>query len=82
MPTIAIVDGIRVVIFPNDHEPPHFHAFLTEHRIRIDIMRAQVIGWRGPRAMEAKILSWTVEHQKQLLAAWEAIRSGEPPERI
>ncbi len=25
MPTIAIVDGILIVLYFNDHAPPHFH---------------------------------------------------------
>ncbi len=26
MPTIAIVDGVKIQMFYNDHIPPHFHA--------------------------------------------------------
>ncbi len=26
MPTILRIDGLRVVIYPNDHRPPHVHV--------------------------------------------------------
>lgn len=26
MPTVARIDGLRVVIWPNDHRPAHVHA--------------------------------------------------------
>lgn len=26
MPTILLVDGLRVVIYPNDHRPEHVHV--------------------------------------------------------
>jgi len=28
MPTIAIVDGVKIQMFYDDHAPPHFHAVL------------------------------------------------------
>ncbi len=27
MPTVLRVDGYRVMMFPNDHPPPHVHVF-------------------------------------------------------
>ena len=27
MPTVLLVDGLRVMIFTDDHEPPHVHVF-------------------------------------------------------
>lgn len=29
MPTILRLDGVRVVIYPNDHSPPHVHVIGT-----------------------------------------------------
>lgn len=26
VPTVMIIDGLRVVIYPNDHEPAHVHV--------------------------------------------------------
>jgi len=37
MPTIAIVDGVRLIMYWNDHAPPHFHALFAEHRAVVEI---------------------------------------------
>ncbi len=38
MPTVAIVDGVKIVFYTNEHPPPHFHAKVAEHHavFRID----------------------------------------------
>lgn len=47
MPTIAIVDGVRIMIFPLDHEPPHVHAFGTDFRLKLAIADAAVLEAHG-----------------------------------
>ncbi len=82
MPTVAIVDGIRVVIFLNDHAPPHFHAFLGEHTLRVEIGSGAVLGGSGPAAMRRKLVDWAKEHAPALQAAWNEARNGRSPQRI
>ena len=38
MPTVAIVDGVKIQFYPDEHVPPHFHAVFAEFvaQIRID----------------------------------------------
>lgn len=26
MPTVDVIDGLRVVVYPNDHRPAHVHV--------------------------------------------------------
>jgi len=35
MPTIAVVDGILIILYFNDHAPPHFHAQGSDFHARI-----------------------------------------------
>jgi hypothetical protein len=37
MPTIAIVDGVKIMMYANDHPPAHFHALFAEDRAVIDV---------------------------------------------
>jgi hypothetical protein len=30
MPTVMTINGMRVVIYPNDHRPPHVHVIAAE----------------------------------------------------
>jgi hypothetical protein len=32
MPTIAIVDGVKIQMFYDDHTPPHFHAIISGNK--------------------------------------------------
>ncbi|MDQ6437078.1 DUF4160 domain-containing protein [Mesorhizobium sp. LHD-90] len=82
MPTVAVVDGIRIVIFSNDHDPPHFHAYLAEHTLRVEIASGMVMGRKGPAAMESKLSAWTAAHRWELMEAWTAVRQGRAPRRI
>jgi hypothetical protein len=38
MPTISLFYGIKIEMYFNDHEPPHFHAYYAEDEavVRID----------------------------------------------
>lgn len=82
MPTIAIVDGIRIVIFLNDHDPPHFHAFLGEITVRMTIASGAVMGDRGPATMERTLARWLDEHRDEMTLAWADIRAGRRPQEI
>jgi len=37
MPTVLRIDGLRFVIWPNDHPPPHVHVFSAEAEAKIDL---------------------------------------------
>jgi hypothetical protein len=41
MPVVAIVDGMLILLFFNDHDPPHFHVEYGEHRARVSIATLQ-----------------------------------------
>jgi hypothetical protein len=38
MPVVAIVDGVKIAFYANEHPPAHFHATIAEHRAVIDIV--------------------------------------------
>jgi hypothetical protein len=37
MPTVAIVEGIRIRFYSDEHPPPHLHAVLAEYQTQIGI---------------------------------------------
>ena len=49
MPTIAIVFGVRIIIYPKDHLPPHLHAKFAEHEAMISIVTGDVLQGSLPR---------------------------------
>jgi len=78
MPTVLRVDGFRVIIWPNDHAPPHVHVFSAEAQATIELGDAG----RHPRLREnlrmkpavlAKALQVVFEHQAMLMQKWREI---------
>jgi hypothetical protein len=82
MPTVAIIDGMKIQFFPNEHPPPHFHEIYAEYRalVRIDTMEL----WKGrlPRNKLRSVMEWANPRQAILLATWAAATANEEIGRI
>jgi hypothetical protein len=50
MPTIALIDGVRITIYARDHPPPHFHAKHAEFEALISIVTGDVLDGSLSRA--------------------------------
>lgn len=48
MPTLAIIDGIKITMYYADHEPAHFHAIAGEDEIVVGIADIRVIAGHAP----------------------------------
>jgi len=84
MPAIAIVDGIRIVIYYNDHDPPHYHAIGPGFRFLVEIAQLRIIARAGsaPAAIERRVLDWAGPRQAELALCWARAHSAQPPGRI
>jgi hypothetical protein len=82
MPTIAIVDGVKIQMFYDDHTPPHFHAMIGGQEVLIAIRTLDVIRGALPPATQRRVLEWARQHQGQLALNWIRCQGAEPPERI
>ncbi len=76
MPTIVREDGFRIVIFPNDHIPPHVHVFKSGAEVKIELGAEpnllSIEGKIGNKDL-AKALNLVAEHQNELLDKWREI---------
>ena len=82
MPTVAIVDGVRIVFYANEHPPAHFHAVIAEHRAVVDIVGLKIIAGSLPASKRGKMLSWAAEHKDALLERFAAAVAHEKVEPI
>jgi len=82
VPVVAIVDGMMVMLFFNDHDPPHFHVEYGDFHARVSIATMQLIDGRLPIAKRRKLLQWARDHQEELAQGWKDIRSERKPRRI
>ncbi len=49
MPTLAIIDGIQILMYLNDQNPPHFHARKAGQTAAIGIVSGQLMSGRLDR---------------------------------
>ena len=82
MPEISLFFGIRVMMFYDDHMPPHFHAEYNGQKAVVDILNTRVVKGALPSRQLKLILAWAVIHQDELMQNWELARDHEPLNRI
>jgi Domain of unknown function (DUF4160) len=82
MPTVAIVEGVKIQLFAQEHPPPHFHAVFAEYRAQIDIGSLHVLKGRLPPAKLAVVISWAQTRREVLMRAWDTVLAKQKPEKI
>jgi hypothetical protein len=82
MPTVAVVDGVKIVFYANEHPPAHFHAVIAEHRAVVDIIHLEIIAGSMPMAKRGKVLFWAGQHKDALLERFAAAVAHEKVEPI
>jgi hypothetical protein len=58
MPTVAVVDAVKIQFFAREHPPPHFHAVFAEYRAQIEIATLQVMRGSLPINKLRAVISW------------------------
>lgn len=84
MPTISMFYGIiiRMYCSPEEHNPPHFHAYYAEHKAIIDINTCELKEGSLPKKQLKLVLAWAELKQEELKADWELAMNSELPFRI
>lgn len=71
MPTVLRIDGLRVVIYPNDHSPPHVHVIGPGWVVVIVLAEPAVREAIGCSEADARrALDLVADHQAALMEAW------------
>jgi Domain of unknown function (DUF4160) len=82
MPTIAIVDGVKIQMFYDDHAPPHFHAIIGGEEALIAIRSLDVLRGSLPPGNLRRVQAWARDHQGELALNWIKCQDQQPPARI
>lgn len=77
MPLIAKFYGISILIFYQEHNPPHFHAKYGGEIGIFDIQTGKLIIGQLPLHAKKLIREWFKLHQKELLVNWLKAKNGE-----
>jgi hypothetical protein len=74
--------GIKISMYPYDHNPPHFHALYAEYEAQVCLDPLEVLEGELPRRQLAEVLEWAGEHLDELAADWAQGQEGEQPSQI
>lgn len=77
MPVISRFFGIVIMMYWNDHNPPHFHAKYGDYEIIVSIEGIIVEGNFPKRALQL-VIEWLSLHKEELLENWRRTQNGEP----
>ncbi|MBX9877693.1 MAG: DUF4160 domain-containing protein [Candidatus Obscuribacterales bacterium] len=82
MPEISRFLGISIVMYYNDHEPPHFHVRYAEQKAIVNIETLNLKeGQLSPRVL-GLVMEWASLHQQELTENWNLAREHEPLKQI
>lgn len=83
-PTVGSVGGVTLVIWPDDHDPPHVHAIFGTpntsgaRQSRIAIQTGNVIDKPSSRTLPAaktrQVQQWIAHHRDELQARWQQLQ--------
>jgi hypothetical protein len=82
MPTVAIVEGVRIRFYADEHPPPHFHAVFAEFTAQITIEDLRVLKGSLPPAKLAIVRAWAETRRDVLRRTWNVAIAQEKPEKI
>ena len=71
MPEITRFLGIIILMYFDEHNPPHFHVVYNEFRATIDIKTLNIIAGNLPAKVRGLVEEWAEPHQNELLQMWE-----------
>ena len=66
MPTIKIIDAIKIDVYSREHPPPHFHAIYAEYEELIIIETLDTYAGAIPKVQRKKVIEWA-ENKKGFL---------------
>lgn len=76
MPEISRFLGIKILMFYNEHNPPHFHVEYNEHKASIDIKTSGLVEGKLPSKVLGLVVEWAEDHQDELFKNWNNIREN------
>jgi hypothetical protein len=82
MPTVAIIAGVKIQFYPDEHPPPHFHARIAEFVAQVRIEPVEVLRGSLPANKVRDVLDWAGQHQVELMRVWNDMAEGRKPGSI
>lgn len=82
MPTVSLFNGIKILMYFDDHHPPHFHAQYACNAALINILDVTVMKSALPKRQLKLVLAWAELHKDELMQNWELVKESKEPLEI
>lgn len=82
MPEISRFYGIVIIMYYNDHAPPHFHAKYENQTGVFSITDLKLIEGDLPKRVILLVLEWAFEHRSELMTDWNLLQDKKPLKKI
>ena len=84
MPTISFFFNLRILMYWDEHNPPHFHVGYgnEDEDTVVNIRTLEFMHGNLKRRARNLVLDWAELHQQELLENWELCAKGLPPKQI
>jgi hypothetical protein len=76
MPTIKIIDSIKIDIYSREHLPPHFHILYAEYEELIEIETLNTYIGYVPKKQRKKVTDWAMNNKNYLLEIFKQLNPG------
>ncbi len=73
MPTVKIIDNIKVDIYSREHPPPHFHAKFAEFEELIEIDSLKTYAGKIPNVQRRKVTDWAAANKMFLMEVFKQL---------
>lgn len=73
MPLIKSFGSFRVLMFFEDHNPPHVHVTAADFEAQVAIASGQILEGDVPAKFRRAALDWIAEHKVELMQNWEEL---------
>jgi hypothetical protein len=83
LPKISEFSGMKIYLYYDDHEPPHFHV-RGQWKTRIEIHSGQYMKGDAPlpKGQEKDVLAWLEKYRDDMMKGWNDCRAGTEPTNI
>jgi hypothetical protein len=71
MPTVKLLDSIKILVYFKDHMPPHFHAIYNEYEVLVEIESLAVYSGYLPNKQMKRVQKYAANHQEFLARKWK-----------
>ena len=74
MPELSRFLGIAILMYFDDHNPPHFHVRYNDYRAIFSIKDLTLLEGELPPRVLGLAMEWAGLHKNELLENWEMVQ--------